>query len=124
MRRTSFALLSAALLLILPAIGNTQQGGTTPPAKPPAQRGPQTAAQPSLIPLDGRYLAARVAEQDHDYDAAADQIDLALAQTPDDPELLYSAFRLRIYAGRIDAAAQLAPQVLATRPGDGFANRA
>ncbi len=122
MRRTSFALLSAALLLILPAIGNTQQGGTTPPAKPPAQRGPQTAAQPSLIPLDGRYLAARVAEQDHDYDAAADQIDLALAQTPDDPELLYSAFRLRIYAGRIDAAAQLAPQVLATRPGDGFAN--
>ncbi|HSS85828.1 MAG TPA: DUF4175 family protein, partial [Reyranella sp.] len=121
MRRTPFALLSAALLLILPAIGNAQQGGATSPAKPPASR-PQTAGQPPLIPLDGRYLAARVAEQDHDYDAAADQIDLALAQTPDDPELLYSAFRLRIYAGRIDAAAQLAPQVLATRPGDGFAN--
>ncbi|HEV7544616.1 MAG TPA: tetratricopeptide repeat protein, partial [Reyranella sp.] len=121
MRRTPLALLSAALLLILPAIGNAQQGGTPSPAKP-AQRGSQTPAPPSLIPLDGRYLAARVAEQDHDYDAAADQIDLALAQTPDDPELLYSAFRLRIYAGRIDAAAQLASQVLATRPGDGFAN--
>jgi tetratricopeptide (TPR) repeat protein len=124
MRRTTLALLSAALLLIPPAIGNAQQGGTPSPAKPPAQRGAQTAAQPPVIPLDGRYLAARVAEQDHDYDAAADQIDLALAQTPDDPELLYSAFRLRIYAGRIDAAAQLAPQVLATRPGDGFANLA
>jgi tetratricopeptide (TPR) repeat protein len=121
MRRTLLALFSAALLLILPAIGNAQQGGAPSPAKP-AQRGAQTPAPPSLIPLDGRYLAARVAEQDHDYDAAADQIDLALAQTPDDPELLYSAFRLRIYAGRIDAAVQLAPQVLATRPGDGFAN--
>jgi len=90
MRRKPLALLSAALLLTLPAIGNAQQSAT-PPAKPQAQRGPQVA----LIPLDGRYLAARVAEQDHDYDAAADQIDLALAQTPDDPELLYAAFRLR-----------------------------
>jgi tetratricopeptide (TPR) repeat protein len=121
MRRTPLALLSAALLLILPVLGNAQQGGTPSPAKP-AQRSSNAPAPPSLIPLDGRYLAARVAEQDHDYDAAADQIDLALAQTPDDPELLYSAFRLRIYAGRIDSAAQLAPQVLVTRPGDGFAN--
>ena len=70
----------------------------------------------------GRYLAGRVAEQDHDYETGADQLDLALAQAPGDLELVYAAFRLRIYAGRIDAAAQLAPQVLATRPGDGFAN--
>lgn len=115
MRRTSLALLSATLLFTLPAIGETQQA--KPPAQP-AQRGPQA----TMIPLDGRYLAARVAEQDHDYDAAADQLDLALAQTPNDPELVYAAFRLRMYAGRIDAAAQLAPQVLAARPGDGFAN--
>ena len=121
MRPTPLALLSAALLFTLPAIGNAQQGNTTPPAKPQAQRGTQMAAVPRSRSI-GRYLAARVAEQDHDYDAAADQIDLALAQTPDDPELVYAAFRLRMYAGRIDAAAQLAPQVLATRPGDGFAN--
>ena len=38
------------------------------------------------------------------------------------PSCVYAAFRLRMYAGRIDPAAQLAPQVLATRPGDGFAN--
>ena len=37
MRRTPLALLSAALLLILPVIGNAQQGGTPSPAKP-AQR--------------------------------------------------------------------------------------
>ena len=122
MRRTPLALLSAALLLTLPAIGNAQQGGTTPPAKRRRSAAAARPRPPSSITLDGRYLAARVAEQDHDYDAAADQIDLALAQAPDDPELVYAAFRLRIYAGRIDAAAQLAPQVLATRPGDGFAN--
>jgi tetratricopeptide (TPR) repeat protein len=120
MRRTPLALLSAALLF-LPAIGGAQQGGaprTAPQAKPPAQRG----LQPATITLSGRYLAARVAEQDHDYDAAADQLDPALAQTPDDPELVYAAFRLRMYAGRIDQAAQLAPRVLAARPGDGLAN--
>ena len=50
MRRKPLALLSAALLLTLPAIGNAQQSGATPPAKPQVQRGPQVA----LIPLDGR----------------------------------------------------------------------
>jgi tetratricopeptide (TPR) repeat protein len=121
MRRIPLALLSAALLLILPAVGGAQQGGQSrpaPAAKPIPPRGPQVAP----IPVSGRYLAARVAEQDHDYDTAADEIDRALAQTPDDPELVYAAFRLRMYAGRVDAAAELAPQVLATKPGDGFAN--
>ena len=66
--------------------------------------------------LSGRYLAARVAELDHDYDAAAEQIDLALAQAPNDPELVDAAFRMRIQAGRVDQAAQLAPQVLAAEP--------
>jgi tetratricopeptide (TPR) repeat protein len=124
MRRSFLALLSAALLLAVPGLGAAQQGGTPqtrPPAPRPAQtapRGPQLAA----ITLSGRYLAARVAEQDHDYDAASDQFDQALALSPNDPDLVYSAFRLRLYAGRIDAAAQLAPQVLARRPNDGFAN--
>ena len=72
--------------------------------------------------LSGRYLAARVAELDHDYDAAAEQIDLALAQSPNDPELVEAAFRMRIQAGRVDQAAQLAAQVLAAEPKDGLAN--
>ncbi len=123
MRRTSLALLSAALLVAFPDLGMAQQGGA-PQARPPAARpqavprGPQLAA----ITLSGRYLAARVAEQDHDYDSAADQFDQALALSPADPDLVYAAFRLRLYAGRIDSAAQLAPQVLGRRPNDGFAN--
>ena len=106
MRRTLLTLLPVALILALPATVDAQP-----------QRGRQIAAT-----LDGRYLAGRVAEQDHDYAAAADQMDAALALAPSDPDLVYSAFRMRMYAGRIDAAAQLAPQVLETRPGDGFAN--
>ena len=42
--------------------------------------------------------------------------------SPAIPSCSTRAFRLRMYAGRIDAAAQLAPQVLAIKPGDGFAN--
>ena len=125
MRRNPLALLSAALLVALPATGDAQQGGQPggSQAKPPAQRqAPPRGLQLSSITLSGRYLAARVAEQDHDYDTAVQQIDLALAQAPNDPELVYAAFRLRMYAGRIDQAAQLAPQILAARPGDGLAN--
>lgn len=76
----------------------------------------------AAIPLSGRYLAARVAESDHDYDAAADQIDLALAEAPGDPDLLQAAFQLRLLAGRIDQAATLAPQVIAANPGNGLAH--
>ena len=125
MNRTSFALLSAALLLAVPVSGQAQQGpapqggARAPTTRPPAVQPGQRLAP---ISLQGRYLAARVGEQDHDYDAAADQMDQALALTPLDPELIYAVFRLRMYAGRIDSAAELAPAVLATRPGDGFAN--
>src|SRR5258708_803120 len=109
MRRTPLALLSAALLLTFPVAAGAQQqpGQPRPPAsaKPTPPRAPQLAP----IPLSGRYLSARVAEQDHDYDTAADEIDRALALSPDDPELIYAAFRLRMYAGRIDQAADLAP---------------
>jgi len=123
MRRTHLALLSAALILSLPLTGHGQQG--TPggaQTKPPVQRQAQPPRGLQAITLSGRYLAARVAEQDHDYDTAAEQIDLALSQAPNDPELIYAAFRIRLYAGRVDPAAQLAPTILATRPGDGLPN--
>ncbi len=114
MNRTPLALLSAALLFALPLAGQAQQGpaqqgGAKPPARPPVAQPGQRLAP---ISLQGRYLAARVGEQDHDYDAAADQMDQALALTPLDPELIYAVFRLRMYAGRIDSAAELAPAVL------------
>ena len=123
MRPIPLALLSAALLLPVPLAGHAQTGGV-PSSKVGPQQAPQAARarQQSLISLSGRYLAARVAEQDHDYEAGSDQLDLALAQAPGDAALLYDTFRLRVYAGRLDAAAQLAPLVLTSKPGDGFGN--
>jgi tetratricopeptide (TPR) repeat protein len=123
MRPIPLALLSAALLLPLPLAGQAQTGGV-PPSKVGPQQAPQASRtrQLSGISLSGRYLAARVAEQDHDYEVGADQLDLALGQAPGDAALRYDAFRLRVYAGRLDAAAQLAPLVLTSKPGDGFAN--
>jgi tetratricopeptide (TPR) repeat protein len=113
-RTVSILLLGAALLGAAPLVVSDFSRHA---AAQGARRG-----QASLISLSGRYLAARVAEQDHDYDTAAEQFDLALAQTPGDAELQYASFRLRMYSGRIEAAAQLAPQVLVQKPGDGFAN--
>jgi tetratricopeptide (TPR) repeat protein len=114
MRPISLALLSVALLLPLPISGYAQPGGGVQPPRGPLRQ--------ASISLSGRYLASRVAEQDHDYENGADQLDLALAQAPGDLDLLYNTFRLRTYAGRIDAAAQLAPQALTAKPGDGFLN--
>lgn len=117
MRPIPLALLSAALLLPLPLTVQAQSGGGKP-----SQQQTRPAVRPAAISLSGRYLAGRVAEQDHDYDGGADQLDLALAQAPGDLDLAYDAFRMRIYAGRIDAAAQLAPQILPFKPRDGFLN--
>ena len=125
MRIIPLALVGAALVLSSSVAGLAQQGGSPPVGSPQVKTPPQSQTlprRPVPVTLSGRYLAARVAEQDHDYDHGADQLDQALVQFPNDAELQYAAFRLRLYAGRIDAAAQLAPMVLATRPGDGFAN--
>jgi tetratricopeptide (TPR) repeat protein len=110
MRVKALTLLSAASLLVLP-LSVAAQTGRSP-----------TPTSTVSVPLSGRYLAARVAEQDHDYDNGATQLDLALAQYPNDPDLVYAAFRLRLYAGHFDGAASLAPSVLQAKPGDGFAN--
>lgn len=117
MRPIPLVLLSAVLLSALPSFAIAQAG---PPA---SKEGPSRVGQkPAAASIGGRYLAARVAEEDHDYDSGAEQLDLALAQNQRDPELLYSAFRMRMYSGRFDGAALLAPEILVSKPGDGFAN--
>jgi len=108
--RTLFLVLLGALLALLPV------------AQEAEAQTPQRRLQGPPNSLSGRYLAARVAEQNYEYDTAADHLDAALAQTPGDPELQYAAFRLRMYAGRFEGAAQLATQVVRHKPGDGFAN--
>ncbi len=111
----SLATLAAAALIVLPSAGQAQQ---------PAPQQTVTKPRPpnAAISINGRYLAARVAEENHDYDIGADELDQALAQSPHNPDLIYAAFRLRLYAGRFEGAAQLAPSVLAVKPGDGLAN--
>ncbi len=113
-------------LTLLPIIALSIAAGLAAAAPLPAHAQapkPRTqVAAASPLTLDGLYLAARVAEEDHDYDASADQLDKALQHAPGDPDLIYAAFRVRLYAGRFDGAAQLAPQVLAAKPGDGLAN--
>ena len=126
MRSKTLALLSAALLFTLPGVGDAQpshaQSGVPTSKSPSSLTLPQRTLPPKAISVDGRYLAGRVAEADHDYDVGAHELDLALAQTPNDPTLVYAAFRMHMYAGHFDASVRLAPKVLATKPGDGFAN--
>ena len=114
MRVKRLTLLSAVSLLVLPLSAIAQ-------TSPQPGRSPVTAST-AAVTLSGRYLAARVAEQDHDYENGAAQLDPALVQNPNDADLIYAAFRLRLYAGRFDAAVLLAPSVLQAKPGDGFAN--
>ena len=99
MRRIPLALLSAALLLLAPLAGMPSRARL---ARQASRRPAPAAGRPPLGDLARAAAISprRVAEQDHDYETGADQIDLALGQAPDDPELLYAAFRLRIYAGR------------------------
>ena len=121
MRTKPLALLSTALLLVLPLSAHAQ------PNEPAAKGRTSLTLPPRPLPakastVAGRYLAARVAEADHDYDIGAQQLDRALVEAPNDPVLVYAAFRLHMYAGHFDASVRLAPKVLATKPGDGFAN--
>jgi tetratricopeptide (TPR) repeat protein len=112
------SLILAALLLGVPGAASAApepQGGTRPG---------QAAVDAKLgaISPGGRYLAARIAEADHDYEAGSEQLDRALAQAQNDFDLTYAAFRMRMYAGRFDGAALLANSILAKKSGDGLAN--
>lgn len=121
MRPTPLALLSTALLLVLPLSGHAEPNGAAGKGRTSLTL-PQRPLPPEAISVAGRYLAARVAEEDHDYEIGAQQLDHALAEAPNDPTLVYAAFRLHVYAGDFETSVRLAPKVLATKPGDGFAN--
>jgi tetratricopeptide (TPR) repeat protein len=70
----------------------------------------------------GSYLAGRFAGKMNDYNQGADFVDQALARDPKDPLLVFQAFRLRLAAGRLAAAVELAPRVAASVPGDPLPN--
>lgn len=89
------------------------------PARPPERAEPPRSARVSLA---GAYLSARFAEANKDYAIGADIMDRVLQQNATDPVIMFHAFRLRLAAGRVDKAIELAPQVLTVIKGDNLAN--
>jgi Flp pilus assembly protein TadD len=72
---------------------------------------------PAQFSTYGSYLAARQAQAVRDTASAADFYTQALAQNPDDPELLRRAFTLLATEGRIEEAAALAEKLRALGSG-------
>lgn len=67
--------------------------------------------------IAGDYLAARHAQATQNTALAADLYTRALADDPDNPELLRRTFQLMIDSGRIDDALPIARRIVATSPG-------
>jgi len=78
---------------------------------PPRAEAPAAAAA-ERSPL-GSYLAARHAQQNHDYAAAARMMERALADDPGNFDLVRRAFVLRVSQGDADGAVPLARQIVA-----------
>ena len=103
-----------------PAAPARAQGQTTPSTKPSDRPAPSRGRREQSI--DGLFLAGRAAEARRDHETALTMAESALAKAPDDPEIFTMAFRQRILGGRLAAAAELAPKMLARKADDGFAN--
>ena len=82
-------------------------GMKTPQASDPRAETEIAAAPPSQSPL-GNYLAARHAQQSHDYTNAAVMMERALADDPGNLELMRRTFALRVTDGRVGDAVPLA----------------
>lgn len=66
----------------------------------------------------GAYLAGRYAGQVSDYAAGVAYIDRALALNPADPAMQFLAFRMRIAAGKMASATELAGRIAEQFPND------
>jgi tetratricopeptide (TPR) repeat protein len=71
---------------------------------------PTDAAAPQSVL--GAYLAARHAQQDHDFGNASRYMDHVLADDPDNSDLVRRTFVLRVSEGRIDEALPLAKRIV------------
>jgi len=106
--RKAFAIGFGAMSLaaLLGACGGAPRG--TPAAAP---------TPPGQFSTYGSYLAARQAQAVRDTSSAAEFYSQALAQNPDDPELMRRAFTLLATEGRIEEAAALAEKLRALGSG-------
>ena len=77
---------------------------------PPAGMAPPTGT------LSGNYLAGRQAQREHDLGRAADFVDAALKQDPENLQLLRRAFLLNLIEGRMDQALTSARELIRRQP--------
>ncbi len=107
-----------AVAAVLAACGQApSQGATT--ARPAAQVVDTPIATESAL---GSYLAGSLAQQEHAYGPAAEYLERALKDDPDNADLLRRAFLLRLSEGDIGRAAALAKRVVALDPHAGLAS--
>ncbi len=95
--RVRHAVLLAASVAALAACS----AGVAPENRVAEETGPVVTASAAPSPL-GNYLAAGHAQEVHDYGAAAQFVERALASDPDNFELVRRAFVLRISEGRVE----------------------
>jgi tetratricopeptide (TPR) repeat protein len=118
MLRLSSCALAASLFAIAPSLVTEAlaQG-----ASAPQQRRSALTPQLMLPSASGAYLAGRTAAVVKDFEAAAEQFGRALARDPRNPELLARTFVLRLAAGRIDEALDLAQRATRIESNDRLA---
>src|SRR5690349_16883756 len=103
---------------VLAACGQApSQGATT--ARPVPQVVDEPVATESAL---GSYLAGSLAQQEHAYGPAAEYLERALKDDPDNADLLRRAFLLRLSQGDSDRAAVLAKRLVAADPRAGLAS--
>lgn len=112
-RRFSAARGAAVALLVAAMAGCATPGGANGPAEP--------APAASSMSTVGAYLAGRYALQVHDYAHAAEYMNHALAEDPDNFDLLRRTFTLRISEGQIAEAVPLAQRIVALDKSAGLA---
>src|SRR5579871_3289617 len=110
------AVLAAAA--VLGACAQAPSQGATP-ARPPAQVADDPIATESGF---GSYLAGSLAQQEHAYGPAAEYLERALKDDPDNADLLRRTFLLRLSEGDGARAAALAKRVVAADPNAGLAS--
>jgi tetratricopeptide (TPR) repeat protein len=98
-----------AVAALVAACGQApSQGATTAKAVSPVADDP-IATESAL----GSYLAGSLAQQEHAYGSAAEYLERALKQDPDNVDLLRRAFLLRLTQGQSTRAAALAKRLVA-----------
>ncbi len=95
-----------ALTLIVTAVAACAAPGDLPSSPAAAASGPLDITNPL-----GSYLAGRHAQHEHEYGAAAEYFGRALAQDPNDFDLVNKTFLFDTSEGRIAEATQLAARI-------------